>query len=217
MPDWRKITAEYLKRHAVSDDVIRELAAHLEEVYEQAVSQGAGESDAMKISLQEVEDWRVLAKQICQTRSEENAMNHRTRTLWVPGMITLLAASLSLMALQLLGYRPNLIWKGPIAVMFYWPWLATLPVFGATGAFLAQRAHARQMTRLAVAASPALLLLVVMSLILPLEMLVEGFWWFRFVYFAVAILNWVAVPGTALLIGAAPFLRSNAVSADSAA
>ena len=139
-------------------------------------------------------------------------MSHRTKRLWLPGMITLLGVSVSLMALQMLGYRPNLIWKGRIAVMFYWPWLATLPLFGSAGAYLAQRARAHLATRLAVAAFPALLLLIVMCAILPLAMAVDRFLWFRLTYFAVAVVNWVVIPGLALLLGAAPFLRDAPVT-----
>ena len=135
-------------------------------------------------------------------------MNRRTKTLWLPGMVTLLGASLSLMIFQQSGTHPSYwTWKGAIVLMFYWPWLALLPLCGAAGAYLGKHAHAQLGTRVAVATSPALLLLIVMCGILPLEMIADGFSWFRVVYFAVAIVNWVVIPAAALLFGAAPFLR----------
>ena len=210
MQNWQRVVRERLKAcqmpGAPFDEIVAELAAHLEESYENRCSHGLAEADALAQTLQELDDCGVLVKAI-QRKSGEELMNHRTRTLWIPAMITLLAASVSLMILQKTGFRPNLIWKGPIAVLFYLPWLASLPLAGAAGAYLAQRAHAPISRRLLVAASPALLLLVVMSIVLPLDMIVDGFWWFRLVYFAVAVVNWVVVPGAVLLLGAAPFLH----------
>lgn len=207
MPDWKKEVSERLGLKRVHEEAVRELAAHLEETYENARARGLSEANALAKTLQELDDCGRLAKAI-RRKSREAVMNNRTKTLWIPAMITLLGASLSLMILQKTGFRPNLIWKGPIAVLFYLPWLASLPLPGAAGAYLAQREHARISRRLLVAMSPALLLLVVMSIILPLEMIVDGFWWFRLVYFAVAVVNWVVVPGAALLLGAVPFLRA---------
>jgi hypothetical protein len=214
MPDWKKLVAENLDGRKIDrferDDIVWEIAAHLEETYIEIRSHGLSEHEAEKITLQEVGDWHVLANEIHRAKAQEGRMNERTRRIWLPGMITLLGASLSLMVLQRTGYRPNLIWRGPIAVMFYWPWLACLPITGAAGAYLAQRAHAPVKTRLAVAASPALLLLIVMLLILPETMVVDGSPWLRLLYFAIAVANWIVVPGLALLLGALPFLRKNA-------
>lgn len=210
MQNWQKVVREHLKAcqmpGAPFDEIVAELAAHLEESYENRCSHGLTEANALAETLQELDACDALVKAI-RRKSREELMNYRTRTLWIPAMITLLGASLSLMILQKTGFRPNLIWKGPIAVLFYVPWLASLPLAGAAGAYLAQRAHAPISRRMLVATSPALLLLVVMSIILPLDMIVDGFWWLRLVYFAVAVLNWVVVPGVALLLGALPFLR----------
>lgn len=209
MHNWQRIVRHRLQLQSLPvapESVVAELATHLEESHDDARSRGLTEANALAETLQELEDCDVLVKEI-RRKSREDVMNYRTKTLWIPAMMTLLAASLSLMILQKTGFRPNLIWKGPIAVLFYVPWLASLPLAGAVGAYLAQRAHAAVSRRLLVATSPALLLLMVMSIILPLELIVDGFWWFRLIYFAVAAVNWVAVPGVALLIGAAPFLR----------
>ena len=207
MPDWDKAITEHLGLKEIRAEVVRELAAHLEESYDNRRSHGLSEPNALAETLAELDDCGPLSAAIRGRNSEEDRMNYRTRTLWLPAMITLLGASLSLMILQKTGFRPNLIWKGPIAVLFYVPWLASLPFVGAAGAYLAQRAHAAIGRRVLVATSPALLLLIVMSMILPLAMIVDGFWWFRFVYFAIAVVNWVVVPGAGLLLGAVPFLR----------
>jgi len=135
-------------------------------------------------------------------------MNTRTKSLWLPALATLFGASVTLLLLQRTGVQPRLIWLGSAAMLFYWPWLAALPIFGAFGAYASQRAHAPVKARLAAALSPALVLFVTLCLILPWALAVDGFSALRLGYFALTVLNWVAIPGVALLLGATPFLRS---------
>jgi hypothetical protein len=56
-------------------------------------------------------------------------MNARTKSLRLPGMLGLAGASILLMMLQRLGSQPHLVWLGQVAMSFYWPWLAGLPIF----------------------------------------------------------------------------------------
>ena len=51
-------------------------------------------------------------------------------------------------------------------------------------------------------------MLTVMCIILPFGMAMDGFHFFRLVGFGLGLINWVAIPGLALLVGAAPFLRT---------
>lgn len=136
-------------------------------------------------------------------------MNHRTKSLWLPALITLLGASLSLTLTQFLGPQPRLVWIGRLGMTFYWPWLASLPFFGAAGAYLSRRAQGRSRAQLTSAASPALIMLIVMCLILPWGLAIDGFDFFRLVAFGLGLITWVAIPGFALLIGAIPFLRES--------
>jgi hypothetical protein len=122
-------------------------------------------------------------------------------------MATLLSASALLMTLQRIGLQPHLVWMGNAAMMFYWPWLAGLPAFGALGAYLSQRVRGSVRTRLAAGLSPALVMLVTMCLILPWGLALDGFSALRLAYFGLAVANWVAIPGLALLLGVLPFLR----------
>jgi hypothetical protein len=111
------------------EEVISELAAHLEEDYYDARSRGLTDTEAFAIALREVEDWRVLAADIRRTKSEEDEMNARTKSLRLPGMLGLAGTSILLMMLQRLGSQPHLVWFGQVAMSFYWPWLAGLPIF----------------------------------------------------------------------------------------
>jgi hypothetical protein len=77
---------------SVGGRVISEPAEHLEEAYEDARARGFPEASAMKLARQEVKDWRVLAADIRDALSEEDHMNNRTKSHWLPAMVHLLAA-----------------------------------------------------------------------------------------------------------------------------
>jgi hypothetical protein len=132
-------------------------------------------------------------------------VNDRAKRLWLSLTVTWLGASLSFMVLHRID-RPELVLRRPIPVIFNLPWLATLILVGAAGAYLAQRADAPRRTRLVVATSPALLLGIVMLLLLPRSVALDGYPW-ALIFFAIDAETWVVVPGLALLLGALPFLR----------
>jgi hypothetical protein len=234
MPDWKKLVRERLSvlnlPPSAKNEVIAELAAHLEEIHEKVRQTCVTDAVAVELTLQEIDNWRVLARNIRRARSEGDSMNHRTKSLlWLLVAVAWLGASLSVMLLQrtdrlypdlILFYlpwlatlplvcagaaylaqradprndrikrlwlsvtvtwlgailslmvldradHPSLVLRRPIPVVFNLPWLATLILVGAAGAYLAQRADAPRKTRLVVATSPALLLGIVMLLLLP--------------------------------------------------
>ncbi len=136
-------------------------------------------------------------------------MNPRTRSLWLPAMANLIVAPGLLMILQKLAVQPRVLWIGDMAMVLYLPWLVTLPIFGAFGAFLAKRAQARIMNRLIAGLSPALAVLGAFALVLPVGLVVDHARLsdFPFTYFGLTIFNWVLLPALALLIGTLPFLR----------
>jgi hypothetical protein len=209
MRDWKK---EVLRRMSeidlppgTNEEVACELASHLEEIYEEARSQGLSDAAALEYTLQEVENWHVLAREISCLK--EDRMNYRTKGLWLPALITLLGTSAALALSQYFRIGPRLVWVGHWAITLYWAWLATLPGFGALGAYLSQRAETTTKLRLVASLSPALVMLIVMCIVLPFGLAMDGFHFFRLVGFGLGLINWVAIPGFALLIGAAPFLR----------
>ena len=50
-------------------------------------------------------------------------------------------------------------------------------------------------------------MLIVMCLILPRGLAIDGIHFFRLVSFGLGLTNWVAIPIIALLVGVAPFLH----------
>jgi len=214
MPDWEAFVRSRIPSSAlppeIYNDVVVELASHLEETQLGATAAGLLEDAIEQIILQEVENWRELAATIERAKSHGARMNHRTRSLWLPALITLLGASLSLTLTQLAGTRPRLVWFAGVGIELYWPWLASLPLFGALGAYLSLRAKGSICARLLAGSSSALVMLTVMGIILPWGLLIDGFHFIRLVSFGIGLVNWVGVPLVALLIGAAPFLRGDA-------
>jgi hypothetical protein len=122
MPDWKKVVRKRMAvlklQRDLKEEVTAELAAHTEEVYEQARADGLSGRAAIRIVLQEVGSWSDLSREIGVTRSTEAAMNQRTKTLWLPAMAVLFGIGLSLV---LLGRAPavqQLIWMASIAMLF---------------------------------------------------------------------------------------------------
>ena len=206
--DWCQVVRERLNTSALSpadgDDVVHELAAHLGEVYEEACARGLSPEEARQVALQEVNDWHVLEVKIRRAK-EEDSMNARTKTLWLPALTSILGASLAMTALQRIGVRPQLVWTGEVAMSFYWPWLAMLPVFGGVGAYLSKRAGGSVRARLIACLAPVLWMLLTL-VTEPIELAVNGFG--HLVYFGYGVTNWIVIPGLALFLGAVPFLRN---------
>jgi hypothetical protein len=114
MHEWPKIVREKLDSHdlpaAQFDDVIRELAAHLEESYAQARSESLADDAALERTLQEVQDWPTLAADICRAKPKEDDMNHRTKTVWLPGIAILFGTGLLLVFLDRAASLQRFIW-----------------------------------------------------------------------------------------------------------
>jgi hypothetical protein len=114
MRDWSKIVREKLESRGLPaaqfDEVIRELAAHLEECYAQARCEGLLDDAALERTLQEVEDWPALAEDIRRAKPQEVDVNHRTKTVWLPGIAILFGTGLLLVFLDRAASLQRIIW-----------------------------------------------------------------------------------------------------------
>ena len=230
MPDWKKLARERLHASDLTvssgEEVIQEIATHLLEVYDAARASGLPEAAAVEVTLYEVGDWDELARNISRAKSREDRVNYRTKSFWLPTLVTLSGASFSLLAIQLMGIEPRLVWidlrdvyppssalYGKVGITFYWPWLGSLPLFGALGTYLSRRWQGNTRARLAAGLSPALIMLIVMCGILPWGLAIDGPSLSRLVVFALSgLVNWVAIPAIALLLGTLPWLRGPATA-----
>jgi hypothetical protein len=124
MPDWKKLVHEQLEPHkplAHREEVVAELAAHLEECYAQARSQGLPDHAAVELTLEQVEDWRVLATKIARAKSAEvsmNHMSHKTKTVLLPSIAILFGVGLMLLFLDRAAILQRFIWMACMALLF---------------------------------------------------------------------------------------------------
>lgn len=208
MPDWKQMVRDRLGSTGedLDESVVSELAVHLEEAYETACARGVTEAVALEQALEEGKDWRVLRSNIRRARSKEDSMNDRTKSLWLPALITLLGASVSLVFFRYVGVRPHVLWFGKAALYLDWAWLVSLPILGALGVHLSGRAQAPATARLAAGLAPAIVMLIAMGLILPWGLAIDGIHFIRLVNFGLDLISGVVIPALALLAGALPFL-----------
>ena len=153
-------------------------------------------------------------------QSEASRLNLRTRSVWLPGFVSLAAASLSLFAAEALlardpsayftntSLQPVHLFYG-VAFRLYLGWLLVQVLCGAVAAFLSRRAQGSLRARLVAAAFPAIVTFAVWILVIPLSALAEhnAFVWNHPLYYLLGIFVWVVPPAIALLAGATPFLR----------
>ncbi|HEY4904092.1 MAG TPA: hypothetical protein VIH89_11510 [Candidatus Sulfotelmatobacter sp.] len=142
-------------------------------------------------------------------------MNNRTKTLWLPGLAALTAASVLLMLLErIVMLQPRLWWKDSGVLAIHASWWILLPLCGAAGAYLSRRGGGQRLARLAAGLFPAIVMLCVFCFVLPVSVLIErnAFVMQHPLYFLLALINWTVVPGLALLLGTLPFLRTPIVN-----
>ena len=213
MPDWRELVRERMdssRLHAADrEEVIAELAAHLEEAYEVLRAQGLVEEEAVRRALQEAGEWEVLAGNIRQ--SKEQPMNQRTKTFWLPALANFAMASLFLLVMTRVSLQPRFLVRlnSGLGLSFYIGWLLAQIFFGAFGATLSRRAGGSTSARVVAATFPAIVMLGLWAVVIPASAFAEQnkFVLQHPVYYALGIFPWVVLPATALLLGSAPFLK----------
>jgi lysylphosphatidylglycerol synthetase-like protein (DUF2156 family) len=160
---------------------------------------------------------------ICAVASEGNRLNLRTKSLWLPGFVSLTVASLFLFAEELLlvhdpsFYFTDRNWSqhliSGLPRWFYFAWLLAQVLCGALAAFLSRRGGGTRAARLLAAAFPALVMFAVCTIVIPVSAFFEhnefifrhpGRLW-------LGVFVWAVAPAITLLLGAAPFLKESAL------
>jgi len=211
MPDWQELVRQRLPGLALDatekDEIHAELAAHLEESYEVFCKEGLAQREALQRTLAQVADWQDLQRKIFIARRREQPMQKRVHQLWIPGFLTLILSMIFLITLQELGFQPRIVGSGPNTILFYAPWLASLPFFGALGPYLSARRGGLPRTMLLASVFPVLALTTAFLLMFPIGFVIEGIIG-RAVDLSTAAtailrdgIGWILVPGAALLVG----------------
>jgi hypothetical protein len=116
-PNWNEIVRERLRLPSSAQEAIPEIAAHLEEAYDDAVAEGLTAPAAIEMTLQQIGDWRALRNSICRAKCKELPMNPRTKTLWLPAIAILFAAGLVLLLLDPAAFLQRLTWIACMALL----------------------------------------------------------------------------------------------------
>jgi hypothetical protein len=211
MPDWQKLVRQRLSGIALDaeekDEVRAELAAHLEELYEVSCKEGLPEKEAVRRTLEQVADWRDLQRRILIAKRSGYPMQKRVQQLWVPGFLTMALSIVSLVTLQKLGFNARMVSWRDSDIFFYAPWLVSLPILGALGAYISSRAGGSRRTALLASIFPALALTLTFLLMFPIGFIVERIIGSQVDFNIVAAsllrdgIDWILVPGAALLTG----------------
>jgi len=226
MPDWQKLVSERLWNLALESkecrEVIEELAAHLEESYERFRKEGLAEHEAVHQTLAQVTDWSNLGWKIGSARSRKDTMTNRVTQLWLPGLLTFVLSTGIFALFEIFQAKAWVVARSsnmPLLV-FHFPWLLSLPVVGALGAYLSWRAGGSRSAMLSSTVFPVLPLLASILVWLPFSL---------FFYFSrnnfdfvplyqngsvgrnsapmagfMALIGFVLVPALALLAGGLP-------------
>ena len=212
MHDWQRRIREKLADVAISrgerENLIAELGNHLEDLHAELLASGVAEPEASAQCLKQLSDVHQIAA-AKRSRIWEGAMNQRTRTVWLPGLVTLTMASVSLAVMQLFTFsRPRIhrVEGGAVAVGILW--LVSLLPCGTLGAYLSRRAGGSRWNLIVASLFPSLTMLAVFCLVLPIGIFFEGNTYIIHHprYFGLALLLWTVVPGASLLLGALPVL-----------
>ena len=194
---------------AESAEVTAELAAHLAETCEELRKQGITEEEAVRRTVSQVEDWQKLRRLIQTARAKENVMTNRVKQFWLPSLLTLLLSMGLLALIQVFGPNPWLVarksgWSliAPVAVV-YLPWLLSLPLIGAMGAYLSNRGGGSQRAVFGSIVFPILPYLVFFMVALPVMAIFNDQLAHNIMFGAlfVGLFAWVLAPGAALLAG----------------
>src|SRR5580700_11199555 len=118
MPDWSAWVREQVGSlnlpRVTEDEIVRELAAHLEDIYEEHIAGGMDESEALARTPGRT-SWRGLANDIesvkRKEKEKEEGMNRRTKQIWFPGLVTLALSMGCMMILGQSSTQPQMPWN----------------------------------------------------------------------------------------------------------
>lgn len=228
MPDWSREVGRVLARIKFSaterEEVARELAGYLDDLYDDARSRGMEESAAIQCAVDELYNDARLGPKLYRARKEGH-MNDRTKRLWLPALTLLLATIALLSSFQIPGLthpQYGTLWLRSGAAHWrevFWrtygtlniAWLCVLPFLAATGAYWSRRAGSRPAVQAAVGLSPFLIFATMFAVMVYYSLALQGVPSANALLpaLAVDVLKWIVIPGLALLLGIMPFLRES--------
>lgn len=141
-------------------------------------------------------------------------MNDRVRRFWLPSLLNFVLATGLLAMIQIFGPKLWAVWWfGGSRWSFvapservYIPWLLSLPLVGALGAYFSHRAGGSRRAIFSSIVFPVLPFLASILLVLPVSLIFDHFIAHNIapLSLVMALPGWVLFPGAALLAGGLP-------------
>lgn len=211
MRDWKSLIDRRLSKLKLPenqrDEVVAELAAHLEDLSEDEKGQADREQEGPATAAYETTDWSRLASKLQRLKRNQFSLNGRSKAFWVPAFVTFAAMQMcwTILARTTLYERISSIGVHPALVS-----LIALPFFGALGAYLSRRGGGRNLARITAGVFPAIAMFCLMAVIFPISLVVDhshvAAHWMRI---SLMLLASVGASGLALLVGTLPFLSKS--------
>ncbi|HKF52880.1 MAG TPA: hypothetical protein VKB26_11250 [Candidatus Acidoferrales bacterium] len=218
MLDWQSEASRKLENTNFSsferEEVARELASYLEDLFNEARRCGLDEAAAIQNALNELYQDARLGTKLGRAR-KENIMNDRTKGLWLPGSVILVVTVVCLVICEIFGVQPYIAAHFGSAANYsrveIYPWLLVLPFLGAASAYFSRRAGSGCALRVTAGIFPVLVFFVGIVIVVPLSFGINGVKATAetFPSLAAGVLSIVVIPGLALLLGVLPFLRDS--------
>ncbi len=229
MPDWEGLVQQRLGRlhlaPAAENEIIRELAGHLEDRYLAARAAGASEQQARDAALRELGNPQGLARRLRGQKETLMNMTPLKKRVLLPAGVALVLSGFSIWIAYIYGPKHiAYFWESKSngilyaysysGVGFYKALLIAMLLIGGVAAWLARRRGATVAQRLLVAALPALLNVLIFAAGTVLSATLGHSWQPLSgrapVLMAphVGTVPWLITPVAYALLGAAPFLFS---------
>lgn len=227
MRDWESLVGERMSGlklcNETRSDVVRELACHFEQDYEDARERGAGEQEAREQALGLVRDWNRFTRDVEQEKETLMTMTPFKRTVVMPGMVALVFSGIGLWVTSML-FRSGAQYvfhpvDPPRYFTFNIPWLLALPLVGAIGAWMSWRNGGNSSQRFQAGIFPTVtfawvpvwgvvvaVIWIVLNMVAPQRTTDHAGvaeWTMRILSFLVP---WVLAPAISMAIGTLPFL-----------
>lgn len=212
MPNWKSLIERRLGKlklpKSEREEVVNELAAHLEDLAEHENARGMCETESTAASHYESTDWSKLAHNIQRSKRDDFALNSRSRTFWLPALVTLTAVQIFWAILISNPYSPL---SSPTAMPRPAIFLAALPLFGAIGAYLSRRGGGKRVARIAAGIFPLLVIFAMMAVIFFANFVTgrAPFAGYQHLHGWILLFVGAVAPTLVLLVGTLPFMRNN--------
>lgn len=190
------------------EEIVSELAVHLEDLYQEQLAAGLDEPRAMQQVLSAASDWNLLANRIERAKRQGGIVNSRTRQFWIPAIISLTASMGWMMLLQIASAKLTPPWRhSGLDIVPYAIWFITLPLIGGVSGRLSDRAGSRRTARIAAVTFPSIVMSALWIVLLAVVLARRSPQPFQTLNFAYGFMLWVIAPAAALLAGTIPLSR----------